>query len=225
MLAHKVSCLLPKGLTAAKTVTHARSLSAIAAATPSPLSPSSSQTQLQKQPQAHNSNSNYHCTRIRTYVSRAHPEPIPEFSVPTGLQMVLDGTEERKKLRAKKWERNKDKRRSKGIEVSELRFCGIYFGVRRGKRNRVDWLGHSLVTVTSIGCGVLCVGQYCMSDCKPNRNRLCIFLLLWRCAFSVPTFANTSWILFQKSNDMPQLKCNGIIRPKPNLRQYTYTSI
>jgi hypothetical protein len=138
MLAHKVSCLLPKGLTAAKTVTHARSLSAIAAATPSPLSPSSSQTQLQKQPQAHNSNSNYHCTRIRTYVSRAHPKPIPEFSVPTGLQMVLDGTEERKKLRAKKWERNKDKRRSKGIEVSELRFCGIYFGVRRGKRNRVD---------------------------------------------------------------------------------------
>jgi hypothetical protein len=113
MLAHKVSCLLPKGLTAAKTVTHTRSLSAIAAATPSPLSPSPLSPQ---QPQAHN------LTRIRTYVSRAHPKPIPEFSVPTGLQMVLDGTEERKKLRAAKWEQNKDKRRSKGIEVSELRF-------------------------------------------------------------------------------------------------------
>lgn len=42
--------------------------------------------------------------------------PIPEFSVPTGLQMVLDGVEERKNLRAAKWERNKEKRRSKGIE-------------------------------------------------------------------------------------------------------------
>jgi len=36
--------------------------------------------------------------------------------------MVLDGTEERKKLRSEKWERNKDKRRSKGIEdVGEYR--------------------------------------------------------------------------------------------------------
>jgi hypothetical protein len=112
MLAHKASSLLPKSLAAAKI--QARSLSAIAAATPSPLSPPSpSQQQLQQEQAMPNS-----FARIRTYVSRAHPKPIPEFSVPAGLQMVLDGVEERKKHRAAKWERNKDKRRSKGIEVS-----------------------------------------------------------------------------------------------------------
>jgi len=49
-------------------------------------------------------------------VSRAHPRPIPEYPVPTALQMVLDGVEERKICRAKKWERNKDKRRLNGTE-------------------------------------------------------------------------------------------------------------
>jgi hypothetical protein len=54
----------------------------------------------------------------RYYVSRAHPRPIPEYSVPTGLQMVLDGVEERKTRRATRWEQNKVKRQLKGIEVS-----------------------------------------------------------------------------------------------------------
>lgn len=111
MLANKVSSLLPKGLAAAKTQT--RSLSAITATSSSPLSPSLGQRNLQE-PQNFNISSNH----FRSYVSRAHPKPIPEFPVPIGLQMVLDGVEERKKHRAAKWERNKDKRRSKGIEVS-----------------------------------------------------------------------------------------------------------
>ena len=114
MLANKVSSLLPKGLAAAKTQT--RSLSAITAASSSPLSPSLGQRNLQE-----HQNFNISSTHFRSYVSRAHPKPIPEFSVPIGLQMVLDGVEERKKHRATKWERNKDKRRSKGIEVSILK--------------------------------------------------------------------------------------------------------
>ena len=118
MLAHKISSLLPKGLAAAKTNT--RSLSAIAVASSSPLSPSLAP----KEPH----NFIFGSTRIsiQNYVSRAHPKPIPEFSVPIGLEMVLDGVEERKKHRAAKWERNKDKRRSKGIEVSHL-WMVIYF--------------------------------------------------------------------------------------------------
>ena len=54
----------------------------------------------------------------RYYVTRAHPRPIPEYSVPTGLQMVLDGVAERKTRRATRWEQNKVKRQLKGIEVS-----------------------------------------------------------------------------------------------------------
>jgi hypothetical protein len=64
----------------------------------------------------------------RYYVSRAHPRPIPEYSVPTGLQMVLDGVEERKMRRATRWEQNKVKRQLKGIEVS------VY--IRKKKRER-----------------------------------------------------------------------------------------
>ena len=125
MWAHKISSLLPKRLPV--TTASTRSLSAIVArgtpvststssstsSSPSPLlsSPSSlDQQQAKSQQQQPN--------LCRSYVSRAHPRPIPEFSVPSGLQMVLDGVEERKSHRAAKWERNKDKRRSKGIEVS-----------------------------------------------------------------------------------------------------------
>ena len=58
----------------------------------------------------------------RWYISRAHPRPIPEYPVPTALQMVLDGVKERKIRRSNKWERNKDKRQSKGVtEVSKVR--------------------------------------------------------------------------------------------------------
>ena len=113
MLANKVSIFLPKGLAAAKIQT--RSLSAIAAVS----SPLSTSLLSQQQPQVPQ-NFGFVSTQIQTYVSRAHPKPIPEFSVPVGLQMVLDGVEERKKHRAEKWERNKDKRRSKGIEVSSM---------------------------------------------------------------------------------------------------------
>ena len=75
-------------------------------------------------------------TRIRSYVSRAHPKPIPEFSVPIGLQMVLDGVEERKKQRAAKWDQNRDKRRGKGIEVSRLG-RGLVFRMYHSRKPRV----------------------------------------------------------------------------------------
>ena len=58
---------------------------------------------------------------IRSYVSRAHPKPIPEFAVPTAMQMVLDDIEQRKVSRAERWEKNKDRRMKKGIQVSPAR--------------------------------------------------------------------------------------------------------
>jgi len=51
-----------------------------------------------------------------TYVSRAHPRPVPEFTVTEAMQMVLEGIEERKEKRAKKWERNAPKRQAKGLK-------------------------------------------------------------------------------------------------------------
>mmetsp|Transcript_18110 Transcript_18110/g.44747 ORF Transcript_18110/g.44747 Transcript_18110/m.44747 type:complete len:315 (+) Transcript_18110:77-1021(+) len=51
-----------------------------------------------------------------TYVSRAHPRPVPEFTVNEAMQMVLEGIEERKEKRAKKWERNAPKRQAKGLK-------------------------------------------------------------------------------------------------------------
>ena len=54
----------------------------------------------------------------RTYVSRAHPQKVPEFSIGDALNQVLDGIEERKTKRETKWDRNKDTREKKGIKVS-----------------------------------------------------------------------------------------------------------
>ena len=54
---------------------------------------------------------------IRSYVSRAHPKPLPEYPVQEALQFVLDGIEERKAKRVDKWERNADARKAKGKEV------------------------------------------------------------------------------------------------------------
>jgi len=113
MFVQKGGMLLPKGVTIAER-TMTRSLSAMALSSPLSPSPHTATTQTQQRPKQQFG---------RTYVSRAHPRPVPEFSVPTGLQMVLDGVEERKKQRVARWERNKDKRRSKGIEVSLIFIC------------------------------------------------------------------------------------------------------
>ena len=51
-----------------------------------------------------------------TYLSRAHPRPVPEFPVNEAMQMVLEGIEERKEKRVKKWERNAPKRQAKGLQ-------------------------------------------------------------------------------------------------------------
>ena len=59
--------------------------------------------------------SHQHEHRVQ-YVSRAHPRPVPEFPVGQALQMVMDGIEERKVNRAKKWDRNAPKRQSKGLK-------------------------------------------------------------------------------------------------------------
>jgi len=130
MWSQKVSSLLPKRnpmtLMATSTVESTRYLSALITrrttttkpssclASSSFLSSSSSSltataTSLQNHQNQHTSP--YLC---RSYVSRAHPRPIPEYPVPTALQMVLDGVEERKICRATKWERNKDKRQLNG---------------------------------------------------------------------------------------------------------------
>ena len=59
-------------------------------------------------------------TGNRNYVSRAHPKPIPEFPVPTAMQMVLEGIEQRKLARAERWEKSKERRVKKGIQVSPI---------------------------------------------------------------------------------------------------------
>eukprot|EP00934_Nitzschia_sp_Nitz4_P002238 Nitzschia sp. Nitz4//scaffold83_size84149//49895//51021//NITZ4_005176-RA/size84149-snap-gene-0.136-mRNA-1//-1//CDS//3329558953//2238//frame0 len=57
-------------------------------------------------------------TATRSYVSRAHPQPVPTFPVMAALDMVLQGTEERKVKRATKWERNEPERVKKGITTT-----------------------------------------------------------------------------------------------------------
>lgn len=52
----------------------------------------------------------------RSYTSRAHPQRKPEFSVLDAIDMVLEGTEERKEKRLKKWDRNAEARAKKGIK-------------------------------------------------------------------------------------------------------------
>ena len=59
----------------------------------------------------------------RSYVSRAHPKPTPEFALPKALEMVLTGVEERKVKRQEKWDRNAPKRQSKGIQVSLVSYA------------------------------------------------------------------------------------------------------
>ena len=53
----------------------------------------------------------------RGYISRAHPQTIPEFPIPTALDMVLQEIEERKVKRLEKWERYASSRQSKGMKV------------------------------------------------------------------------------------------------------------
>lgn len=74
--------------------------------------------------------------RGRSFQSRAHPIPKPEYSVARAVQLVLDQVEERKQKRAQKWERNAPKRVEKGIEVSAREcdnmyvcFCAMYLTV------------------------------------------------------------------------------------------------
>jgi hypothetical protein len=89
-------------------------------------------TSFQQHPQGRQSPS-----LCRYYVTRAHPRPIPEYSVPTGLQMVLDGVEERKTRRATRWEQNKVKRQLKGIEVS---VCAVRENKRRKKKSIINYV-------------------------------------------------------------------------------------
>ena len=55
---------------------------------------------------------------LRCYISRAHPpESIPSFEIGKALSTVLDGIKERKGKREQRWEKNREKRLAKGIEV------------------------------------------------------------------------------------------------------------
>jgi hypothetical protein len=55
----------------------------------------------------------------RGYISRAHPRPVPEHTLPSALQQVMDGIEERKVQRVAKWDRNAPTRLTKGLKVSD----------------------------------------------------------------------------------------------------------
>lgn len=57
-----------------------------------------------------------HTPIVRHYISRAHPpEVTPSFTIGDALQLLLENIEQRKEIRVKKWERNADKRKSKGL--------------------------------------------------------------------------------------------------------------
>lgn len=49
------------------------------------------------------------------YTSRAHPKPTPVHPVGEAINLVLEGIEERKRLRAARWELNAPRRIKKGI--------------------------------------------------------------------------------------------------------------
>ncbi len=52
-------------------------------------------------------------------MSRAHPpEEKPAHPIGDALKLLLDSVEERKEKRVQKWEKNADKRKSKGETVS-----------------------------------------------------------------------------------------------------------
>jgi hypothetical protein len=66
----------------------------------------------------HNYNCYYYSREQRhSYMSRAHPQQLPEYPISTALQMVLEETQERSVKRATKWERNAPVRTKKGIQV------------------------------------------------------------------------------------------------------------
>lgn len=54
----------------------------------------------------------------RSFKSRAHPKPIPDYSVRQAVQMVLEDVEERKTKRVERWERNASARAEKAIKVN-----------------------------------------------------------------------------------------------------------
>jgi len=68
------------------------------------------QQQQQQQPASFASSS----LSIRTYISRAHPQKIPDFPAPEAFQLVLDEVEKRKKLKAIRWKRNIKQRAKHG---------------------------------------------------------------------------------------------------------------
>lgn len=67
-----------------------------------------------------NNISNYN---IRHYVSRAHPQPTPQYSILDAIQIVLEQTEIRKQKRQERWDKHKEQRKkgilNKGMEYKE----------------------------------------------------------------------------------------------------------
>ena len=57
---------------------------------------------------------------IRCYVSRAHPpKSIPAYFIEDALKSVLEGVEERKIHREKRWDKYKFQRERKGMKVRQ----------------------------------------------------------------------------------------------------------
>lgn len=86
-----------------------------------------------------------------SYVSRAHPQRLPEYPIGAALQMVLEETQERYAERAAKWERNAPVRMSKGKQVR----CTVQYQVLvRGhvvyKARQYTYLCYELMSVTSM---------------------------------------------------------------------------
>lgn len=95
------TCILRKSLP--------RVAASISSTVPSPTSPSENHI---------NSNAS-----VRSYTSRAHPQPKPQHSIIDGIRLILEQTKDRYEKRSHRWDLNHDKRNKallkKGLESSE----------------------------------------------------------------------------------------------------------
>jgi len=72
-------------------------------------------TQQQRQPTISTSSS------VRTYVTRAHPSPLPTAPIQNAIESLLAGIETRHQSRTERWEKNKDSRVDQFISYVDKR--------------------------------------------------------------------------------------------------------
>lgn len=95
----------------------------------------------------------------RSYVSRAHPQRLPEYPVTSALQMVLDETQQRYEQRAAKWERNQPTRIQKGIQVSEWFIVCLFVCFKQNKKKNMNHIHLFLHIFFFFFCVYVCLSH------------------------------------------------------------------